>query len=1031
MEPSAVPSQLIVIGSSAGGIQALSTLLSTLAPDFPAPIVIAQHLDPARESHLREILARSSTLPVRTVEDHELLQAGTVYVVPANRHVEITNHSVGLHTNGSSRPIPSVDLLLSTAAEVFGEQLYAVILTGSGSDGADGARAVKELGGTVIIQNPETASYPGMPLSLAPSNVDIVANLEAIGPLLYDLVTGAYVPPAPDADRNLRNLLEQVRARSGIDFTNYRQPTILRRLQRRMADTGRDKLADYVRYVQRHPDEYQRLVNSFLIKVTDFFRDTDLFDYLRAHIFPELIEEVGKEENELRIWSAGCATGEEAYSLAILLAELLGDEMDHLRVRVFATDLDNDAVGFARRGIYPPSALKNLSAELLNRYFLPLDGGYEIKKPVRSMVVFGQHDLGQRAPFPRIDLALCRNVLIYFTPELQRRALQLFAFSLRPGGRLVLGKSETTSPLPQYFAVEEPRLKVYRRHGERVLIPPARIMDVVPSNTPPSAIPRPALAGMELQLARAHHEQVRGRTNAERADQLLLNLPIGVVVIDRRYDVQSINATARLLLSIHTPAIGDDFVHLAHRMDSARLRTVIDQAFAGQHSRDVFELTSIETTTESHRFVEVRGFQPRSEPAAGASETVVILVSDVTESHELALREAATRRENEQLVARLQQQLGDLERSGRQPQKENEELQATRQDLQSARAETDRLSQMVTQLSEATRDLLHANQELTGVNAELRSQNEELLVGNEESQAAAEEIETLNEEQQATNEELETLNEELHATIEELNTTNDDLEARGLELQRTAASLETERARLAELLDRMSEAAHELRTPLTTISGSLQLIQRLAAQQQTTDRLVEAANLGLSQAQLLDVLVSDLADIARLQSGGMRLDRRAVDLKDLMEQTVAVAQSQAQGQLLRFTHDDESPVVFVDPLRLQQVLLNLMNNAIRYAPGTKHIDIRLRQVEAEAEIEVEDGGVGIPAEEIENIFQRFYQVKSNGEAHPRGLGLGLFIAQEIVRAHSGSLSVRSAPGHGSTFRIRLPVYRVSEGDGAS
>src|SRR4051812_28368872 len=391
MEPSTTPTQLIVIGSSAGGVQALPTLLASLAPDFPAPIVIAQHLDPARESHLREILSRSSALPVRTAVENEPLQAGTVYVVPANRHVEITDHSVGLRTEGGSRPIPSVDLLLSSAAETFGERLYAVILTGLGSDGADGARAVKELGGTVIIQNPETATYPGMPLSLAPTNVDIVANLEAIGPLLYDLVTGAYVPPAPDADRHMRNLLEQVRARSGIDFTNYRQPTILRRLQRRMADTGRDKLPDYSRYIQRHPDEYQRLVNSVLIKVTDFFRDTDLFDYLRDHILPELLEEARRNQQQLRIWSAGCATGEEAYSLAILLAELLGSELDQLHVRIFATDLDNEAGAFARRGIYPPSALKNMSAELQERYFISLDGGYEIRKPIRSLVVFGQH----------------------------------------------------------------------------------------------------------------------------------------------------------------------------------------------------------------------------------------------------------------------------------------------------------------------------------------------------------------------------------------------------------------------------------------------------------------------------------------------------------------------------------------------------------------------------------------------------------------------------------------------------------------
>src|SRR5919109_799931 len=260
----AASSQLVVVGASAGGVEALSRLVATLPDPFPAPVVIAQHLDPTRVSHLEEILARSSRLPVRTVTGREPLQAGSIYVVPANRHVEITDHDVSVHVDPPGRPMPSIDLLLGTAARVYGEGLYAVILTGTGSDGADGARQVKEAGGTVIIQNPQTASFPSMPLSLAPTTVDIVADLAAIGPLLYDLVTGAYEPATPEEDRRMRTLLEQLRARSGIDFSGYRQPTIQRRLRRRMADTGRDSLDEYIRYLQRHPEEYQRLASSFL-----------------------------------------------------------------------------------------------------------------------------------------------------------------------------------------------------------------------------------------------------------------------------------------------------------------------------------------------------------------------------------------------------------------------------------------------------------------------------------------------------------------------------------------------------------------------------------------------------------------------------------------------------------------------------------------------------------------------------------------------------------------------------------------------
>ena len=243
-------SQLVVVGSSAGGIEALSALLGSLPKDgFPAPIVIAQHIDPSRPSHLGEILARRSTLPVRTIAGTQELEAGVVFVVPANRHVEITDHSVSLREDRQSGPKPSVDLLLSSAAQAYGEGLVAVILSGTGSDGAAGAHRVKQSGGTVIIENPETAHYPGMPQSLSPATVDIVANLDKIGPLLHDLLTGAYVPTRPDTEQTLDTFLDELRERSGIDFNSYKRPTIQRRLRRRMVATGTRNLEEYLAHM--------------------------------------------------------------------------------------------------------------------------------------------------------------------------------------------------------------------------------------------------------------------------------------------------------------------------------------------------------------------------------------------------------------------------------------------------------------------------------------------------------------------------------------------------------------------------------------------------------------------------------------------------------------------------------------------------------------------------------------------------------------------------------------------------------------
>lgn len=770
-EPQAEFGSLVVVGASAGGIEALTKLLGSLSPSFPAPIVVAQHTNPLRESHLGEILQSRTRLPVVTLADRQALRGGTVYLVPHDHHILITDHTVEPREAKGDHPSPSVDRLLTSAADVFGERLIAVILSGMGQDGVLGAGDVKAHGGTVIIQNPETAAQPSMPRALPPTLVDFVANAERMGELLLELAT---TPPGPvdDEERLLAQFLDRIRERTGIDFSAYKRPTVRRRLQRRMVATANPRLRDYIRFVQRHPEEYQRPSATFLIKVTQFFRDADLFDHIRSAILPGLIEEARGRDHELRIWSAGCATGEEAYSLAVLIADTLGDEHENFTVRIFATDLDEEAISYARRGIYPASALGTVRPELLGRWFMRNGDQYEVSKEIRSMVVFGQHDLGQRAPFPRIDLALCRNVLIYFTPELQKRALQLFAFSLREGGFLVLGKAESTTPFAEYFVLEQPRLKVYRRVGDRVLIPPARVHDSTPivasrpvaRREPSWASAQPGSRGM----------RDAPRTTGERADDLLLRLPVGVVVIDRSYDISFINSEARKIIGIHGTAIGSDFIHLANRLPSEDLRSAVAEAIA-RASRVVtrpLEIQNDEGGSTTHVRLTLQPYGPVGGDGPNSVLVTIVDVSDaVLDRRELEV-ELGRSREDQQNLARR------LEGMGR-----------------------------------SHRELMQANEEMTNANAGLRIANEELLVANEEVQAATEEVETLNEELQATNEELETLNEELQATVEELNTTNDDLEARSTELTETAASLveqrhrsEVERQRLALILDGMTDA---------------------------------------------------------------------------------------------------------------------------------------------------------------------------------------------------------------------------------
>ncbi|MBA3275298.1 MAG: PAS domain-containing protein, partial [Chloroflexia bacterium] len=591
-------SHLVVIGASAGGIESLSVLVGSLPATFAAPIVVGQHLSPKRESALGEILARQSPLPVRVVTDRDSLEPGVIYVVPPNRDVVIAGSEIRVHEDGQG-PHPSIDLLFSTAAEAYGENVIAVVLSGTGSDGAAGARDVKYAGGTVIIQNPETAAYPGMPLSLAPSVVDIVANQDRIGELLDVLVSGEFDVPPVSEQTQLQTFLDQIRDYTGIDFSSYKQPTIQRRLKRRMVATGQPDIPQYIRHVRNDPSERQRLISSFLIKVTEFYRDPDLFAHLGEQVVPDLVAEAEARGADLRIWSAGCATGEEAYSLAMTIADQLGGDAAAPNVRIFATDLDEDAVAFARRGIYPARSLRNLPENMVERHFVKLGDDYEVGKHLRAMLVFGEHDLGQRAPFPRIDLILCRNVLIYFTPALQRRALQLFAFSLRIDGYLVLGKSETVNGMAEFFAVDRPRLKSYRRVGDRVLIPSSRVLDPMPS-----PLPRPVGPLRNSHHANTGRESSRSPSRFGAANQALLGLPFGVVVVDRAYDIHYLNSQARRMFGIHTTALDQDFIHLVHHFDAVAVRGVIDAAASAEQAADRL-LESLDSPADARRTVEI------------------------------------------------------------------------------------------------------------------------------------------------------------------------------------------------------------------------------------------------------------------------------------------------------------------------------------------------------------------------------------------------------------------------------------------
>ncbi|MBV9229499.1 MAG: PAS domain-containing protein, partial [Chloroflexi bacterium] len=606
---------------------------------------------------------------------------------------------------------------------------------------------------------------------------------------------------------------------ASVDFRPYKTSTILRRIGRRMTVTHNRSMREYADYLKSYPQEVGELVQAFLINVTQFFRDAEAFAYLKSEILPKLVEGARSRDRVLRFWTAGCATGEEPYSLAMLLTDNLGAELPEWSIKIFATDLDEAAINFARRGLYSENLLKGMPNDYRDRFFERVDHGYRISKTLRQMVIFGQQDLSRSAPFPRIDLVLCRNVLIYFTPELQDYVLNQFAFSLSPNGYLFLGKAETVRPMQAFYELVNKHWKVYRCIGNA--LPSVRRQTL-------SDISTPRLEGRSMNrqnrnMGKQHADQEAPAPAIElgqlrRFNELLLRfLPIGVVVIDRSYRILTANGSARRLLGLRDVVSEQDFLHAVHGIPYHETRAAIDSLFRERNPVNLPEVELDSSIGGNGRYISLSISLMQLE--AGSPDLAIISVSDVTQQVQI------------------------------------------RRQLETVQEEQ---SKLMNELGTANKRLSDVNKELMDANEELQVANEELVLTHEELQASIEEFETTNEELQATNEELETNNEELQATNEELETTNDELRARTSELQELTAILESERGRLAEMVELAPFYILVLRSPTLIVEAYNPRYARL---------LENRAVLGRPLDEVIDLFWETGMEIVHLTRDAYRLDK--------------------------------------------------------------------------------------------------------------------------------------------------------------
>jgi two-component system, chemotaxis family, CheB/CheR fusion protein len=728
---------VVAIGASAGGLEALTAILRALPIDIPLAFILIQHLDPRRRSILPELLARVTKIPVHGALDAMKIESNHIYVMPSNVDISITDGHFGLTPRVLDRHKQNlpINIFMRSLAEVRKSQAIGVVLSGTASDGTAGVEAIRAAGGVTFAQDPETAKFEGMPRNAIESGcIDFVLSPEKIAdelswmslhPNLRRESGGSRGDPKDDDD-NFDSILSLVSTSQGADFSKYKPNTIHRRTQQRMAALRIPSLAAYLSYLREHPEEVATLTNHVLIPVTEFFRNPEVFEDLATAVYPMIAGEAAK--GSIRIWSIACSSGEEVYSLAMTLLEFLGAKADGPRIQIFGTDINEKGIAKARAGTYPESAMKNVSAERIAKFFTKTAAGYRVNKLVRDLCVFARQDVVKDPPFSNLDLISCRNFLIYLQPELQEKTISTLHYALNSSGFLLLGNAESAAAYPQMFTPLNKKSKIYsKKVGNQ------RQQRTFNASRRP--IEASALAQTKVQpVSRASRNEAELQ---QFADRIVLKecTPPGAIVNDALEILQFRGRTGLYL----EPASGRANLNILNmvREDLAiALRTAI--VLARKKAVSV-KKKNVAFVHNGKRHVVNLSVIPLEEPASGMGRCYLILFEDATPPVE-----------------------AQGKRSRRVPLKANDlirrELLEQKSELHAARA----LLREHLAIQEALRE-------------DYQSANEEMLSANEELQSTNEELETSKEELQATNEELTTVNDELNSNNSTLHLLGNDL----------------------------------------------------------------------------------------------------------------------------------------------------------------------------------------------------------------------------------------------------------------
>lgn len=1053
------PHHIIAIGASAGGMEEINTFFDHTPLDGVSYIII-QHLSADFKSRMVELLAKHSKLTVKEAQNGMKVISNEVYLIPNDKFMTITGNKLFLTNKEKSRtPNMTIDTLFSSLALNSSKRAIAVILSGLGSDGTKGLQAIKKLGGMVIARNPETTEFSSMPAhAIGTGMVDFVLEPELMPHAIEDFIKyGAILAENKDDELTITAILELIKEKLPLDFSDYKPNTILRRTRRRAEYNNLSSLSAYLDFLKVNPAEIEALAQDFLISVTSFFRDKEAYDYIEKSVIPDILLQLLPHE-EMKIWVAGCATGEEAYSIAILVHEQLTEKYRDVVVKLFATDIDTIALTNAGKGVYGSAISKQVSPKRLERYFIKEGENYRVKPEIRRMVIFARHDLVKNPPYCNMHLISCRNLLIYMSQILQSKIFAMLLFGLKRNCYLFLGSSENPMPIMKHLEVINKKWKIYKSLENK------RVISVDPFSLP-------ELLNIErtpIEFSRNTSMRSNPQTLTEAVNLGMINMLGGLIIcIDEKFNV--------------VKAYGDTTKYLIQKHFNTNLVELLPRALAVAFSNS---MKIVKQSNEESRVTSI----PLDRE--GASIAVSLSISPIP-----------VKKDEQQIfmvfITDDKVPVGDLmkhETVFYEKDYQNQYTLNLEEDLKDTKS-----------LLESTYEQLDAlNENMQSFNEELLSANEEMQSTNEEMQSVNEELDTININYQLKNKELLEINDDLNnyfrsnvngqlfidsnlllmkfspGTVKQINLLESDL-GRPLsnistnikfetiiddvkkvlsdgtvvtkeiqtingewyqimtmpyihqadnkrngaiitfnnitELKSTQIELDKKNESLlrinADLDNFVHTASHDLLAPLGNIEVSIDVLNLIKVNDPELNKFLSIIN---SSVKKFRALINDIATIAKLESNMITME--PVDIGEILNNIEwSLNHKITESKAIIHRKLGVKEVIF-SKKNLRSILYNIISNSLKFRTSRQPvITVSTAREQDDVVISIEDNGIGIsPADQV-RIFDMYGRIHTDIE----GKGIGLYLAKKMVNAAGGQISVESVPEKGSKFIIYLKV----------